>query len=466
MTLLADAPSQDRRALWVAMLFLFIVAASILVIAITGERETGAKFAAFALHGMFFALLWLRPEAALYFLMAAAPLEPMLRAWAGTRYLTFAYGLIFLMLRQPRVSLRRLLPLDISFVFFLIYCIWTIVTIAWARERRLAVTSSALMWGLLATVAAARALIDDEKHLRTVLGFLIFGAVVSLALHVVTISDARDLRLGAHRNMSPQDVTSVFVVGLLAIFYLQTQKHILLWWLTIVALSSGIVLAVSRTNIVALLVGVATFFLLAPRRLTRVIPALLLPLLLASVVLFASDWNPTAYDARIERTLHAENVDQFTTGRVSIWRVATEMIRDNALLGVGAGGFGREFDRYLRRTPIVMRYGREPGTHSLPLQAAAESGVPAALFLIAFLVATVIQAWRSRRRLPAVGAVAVALSLACIVTSASAAVHQTPLWFGLGLGAWALHVAPVYVARQPASVGLLEPAEPREPVKA
>lgn len=70
--------------------------------------------------------------------------------------------------------------------------------------------------------------------------------------------------------------------------------------------------------------------------------------------------------------------------RLQIWRGTAEMIADHPLLGVGAGRFLYAFPAYqpLEHALIEEPDRRADQAHSLPMQAAAESGLPAALLLL------------------------------------------------------------------------------------
>jgi hypothetical protein len=78
-------------------------------------------------------------------------------------------------------------------------------------------------------------------------------------------------------------------------------------------------------------------------------------------------------------------------GRSDYWRVAGGMVRDEPLLGAGAGAFERH---WLEKRPTSF-YARD--AHNLYLETLAELGPVGLLLLLATLAAPVVALWRARR---------------------------------------------------------------------
>jgi putative inorganic carbon (hco3(-)) transporter len=74
--------------------------------------------------------------------------------------------------------------------------------------------------------------------------------------------------------------------------------------------------------------------------------------------------------------------------RVAIWKGAVQMIREKPWIGVGAGNFSRAF--FERKIDFHFDRSQEKvenyHSHNLFLQIAAESGIPAAVMLLAFFL--------------------------------------------------------------------------------
>jgi O-antigen ligase len=123
---------------------------------------------------------------------------------------------------------------------------------------------------------------------------------------------------------------------------------------------------------------------------------------IVAVAFFAPNgvWERVAGLQHLTSTEHLNQVDQEGSARqrFEIWRVATKMIRENALTGVGLGAYpaahavyaqGEEFDR-------IAAGARD--THSTYLNVLAETGVPGAIAFCGLIVSVIVGAERTRRQ--------------------------------------------------------------------
>jgi len=140
--------------------------------------------------------------------------------------------------------------------------------------------------------------------------------------------------------------------------------------------------------------------ILDPARRVRL--ALTFVAVIVAVAFFAPNgvWERMAGLQHLTSTEHLSQVDQEGSARqrYEIWRVATKMIRENSLTGVGLGAYptahavfaqGEEFDR----TAAGAR-----DTHSTYLNVLAETGVPGAIAFFGLVVSVLFGAERTRRQ--------------------------------------------------------------------
>jgi O-antigen ligase len=77
-------------------------------------------------------------------------------------------------------------------------------------------------------------------------------------------------------------------------------------------------------------------------------------------------------------------------GRLDIWSVALQIIRDHPGLGVGLDNFGRAFDKYMPDTPGIVSYiGRGRGAHNVYISVQSELGVIGFFLFAVFIGITV-----------------------------------------------------------------------------
>jgi O-antigen ligase len=142
-----------------------------------------------------------------------------------------------------------------------------------------------------------------------------------------------------------------------------------------------------------------------------------------------------------------------TSGRTSLWTVATRVIKANPLLGVGNDNFILVENRYINRPGAIQAFYivKAPKiTHNTFLEAAADLGIPGLLLLIAVLAysiaAAVRAAWLFQRlndmqmEMMSRGVV---LAIAAVLTSDMfvASSYAKYLWLPLAMGPVMQHLA-------------------------
>ena len=321
-------------------------------------------------------------------------------------------------------------------------------------ERRSAVPSAFLAWlgvGIL-TVASFAWTVDPEAtrrvclHLgqegilltalalcprrdRLLLALAVGAAVGALVLAVsylgaCALLEPRGRRLAlweGDANQQARGIALGLLVGLIV-----ARRRVVLFALV---LGLGLGLSASRGAWLGALAGLAVLAWRPPVR--RAAPARWSALaavlgLIAGVALLAA--RPD-----VRAPLPTEDREALTSGRDAIWLNTLEMVRDNPVLGVGAGASAAAYDPYYlareARGGLHSKAGRDPHNHYLQLL--AELG-PAGLLLFLLGLALVLADLRrasgfARRATPL---------LVCVVVAAATLASQEQKVFWLGLG-WA-----------------------------
>jgi O-antigen ligase len=86
--------------------------------------------------------------------------------------------------------------------------------------------------------------------------------------------------------------------------------------------------------------------------------------------------------------------DPTTRDRVAMLQAGVAIIRDHPLTGVGPDMIGQVYPAY--RTAAAVQ-ANNPHLHNVPMQIAAERGLPALVVWTAFVVAAVHGLWRLRQ---------------------------------------------------------------------
>jgi O-antigen ligase len=163
---------------------------------------------------------------------------------------------------------------------------------------------------------------------------------------------------------------------------------------TVVALVVGVVATGSRGGFLALLLAVVVGIIISRGR------RLQLAVVVAIVIAVGSFWFSTG---------SLERVKSFDsgTGRVDLWRVATEMSADHPVIGVGINNFQAKSLDYALQPGRIVGIGlvaEQPDVaHNTYLQQLAETGIIGLALLIGALIASMRASWIAIGRFEAVG---------------------------------------------------------------
>jgi O-antigen ligase len=159
------------------------------------------------------------------------------------------------------------------------------------------------------------------------------------------------------------------------------------WALAIMpALVVGLMLTFTRTAMVGVAAGVAVLFLMKDFRLLVVLP-------LAALVLVAI--APTAVANRVYSIADLQDVT--TRDRMAMLQAGVEMIAEHPLTGVGPDQVSTVYPAY--RVPWAVNE-TNPHLHNVPMQIAAERGLPALavwIWFVALLAAGLVRLFRQGR---------------------------------------------------------------------
>lgn len=185
----------------------------------------------------------------------------------------------------------------------------------------------------------------------------------------------------------------VFLTALCLLLWGRLERRLRL--LAIFTLSvTGAALVLGFTRGVWLAAAAACLFLLARWRPWAV---LALPVLLLGVTLA----GPESLRSRITSIARPQGQLDSNQHRIVSWTTGLKMIEAHPLLGLGPEQVGRQFDSYVpstfRRPLPTGFYGH---LHNIYLQYSAERGIPAAVFMVAFLVWPAALWFRASRALP------------------------------------------------------------------
>ena len=190
--------------------------------------------------------------------------------------------------------------------------------------------------------------------------------------------------------------TLMLVIGIAAARIVFGMRDRLWPALVMPALVVALTLTFTRSAWVGVCVGVSLLFILKDFRLTGLIPVII-ALLFALAPDRITDRIMSVFDLR----------DPSSRDRVAMLQTGAAMVKDHPLTGVGPNMVERLYTQY--RDPAGVQKVN-PHLHNVPVQIAAERGLPAVAVWLAFVAALAIGVFRvfrgSEERVLAAGALA------------------------------------------------------------
>jgi O-antigen ligase len=309
--------------------------------------------------------------AALQLSIAAAGicLALMLACWAGT-----------LLVGQERWDAPRF------FWPLLVYAAWTLVSAAFSPDPRTSFIDSKQLVVFLIVPAVYQ--LSRGNRALTVFNVIITVGAASAILGIVQYGVLNYDHLGQR----PQGALGHYMTysGLLVLVICAAVGRLLFdvrhcAWAAIVmpSLAAAIALTFTRSAWVGVAAGVTVLFVLKDRRLLA-----LLPIIAILFVVLA----PTRINARMYSMFDMH--DPTTRDRVAMLREGRAMIADHPLTGVGPNMVERVYAQY--RDPLAVEKVN-PHLHNVPMQIAAERGLPALAIWLWFVGTAVWDLWRKLR---------------------------------------------------------------------
>ena len=312
---------------------------------------------------------------------------------AAAQVLLALAGLLWLALV---ISRRERIDVPAFFWPLAAYAAWTLVASVFSIDARTSIIDSKQLL-LFAIVPIAYRLLRGDRTLTTV-DVIISVAALSAAIGIVQFGILK----WNSTDQRPQGALSHYMTysGLLTLVTCVTLARVLFWpkdrtWplLVLPALVVAIVASLTRSAWVGACAGVGLLLLFRDFRLLGLLPvaaALFLAVAPASVV----ERLTSGFKMRETSTRTTVASVQSTQDRIAMLKAGVRMVKDHPLTGVGPGLVEQVYPVY-RDSSAVNQLN--PHLHNVPLQIAAERGIPALLLWLGIIVTMARDYMRQRR---------------------------------------------------------------------
>jgi O-antigen ligase len=206
-----------------------------------------------------------------------------------------------------------------------------------------------------------------------------FGIIQYLILNYDNLGRRPQGTLGLYMTYSGL----LMLVACAAVARVMFAKHHRIWAaLVLPALLLALAFTFTRSAWVGACVGIGILFLLRDFRLIG-----LLPIVFGAFLVLA----PSTLTARLYSTFSL--TDPSNADRVAMMKSGWRIIKDDPLTGVGPDMIIQVYPHYRDKAAVNQR---NPHLHNVPLQIAAERGIPALIIWIWFIAMLVRDFWRMR----------------------------------------------------------------------
>ena len=354
---------------------------------------------------------------------ATAPAAPSTLDLAGWRLLLVFVFVLPLSIAAASIILTLLLILWITTVvvngrqssslapgFFgplLAYAVWTLLTVAFSLDPMTSLVDSKEVLLFLVVPIVYR--LARGARASTVATVVLTVGAVTAVIGVVQYGILEYDNLGQRPRgsmghyMTYSGLLMLMITVAVARILFGTSER--MWALIVLpALAVALVLTLTRNAMVGASIGVGLLFVLKDLRLLAVAPVV-------AAVFFAV--APAQITDRVYSTFDLQ--DPTNRDRLAMVTAGTAMVRDHPLTGVGPDMVQKVYAAY--RPPDGINEVN-PHLHNVPLQIAAERGLPALALFIWFIAAVVVDLI-GRFRQPTSRELAAAglASIACMLTA-------------------------------------------------
>jgi O-antigen ligase len=213
----------------------------------------------------------------------------------------------------------------------------------------------------------------------------------------------------------------IMLVACLAAARVMFRRRDRVWAaLVLPAVLVALALTLSRNAWVGACAGIGTLFLLRDFRLVGLLPVVLgLFVALAPTAISERLYSMVPFGHRVGRTATEVAGQQSNQDRIAMIRTGFRIIKDDPLTGVGPDMVIQVYPHY--RDPKAIQQ-LNPHLHNVPLQIAAERGLPA-LAIWCWFVFTLLQDFLRQRRTSPLPSLATG-GIACVIAMLSAGMFE------------------------------------------
>ncbi|NLI11049.1 O-antigen ligase family protein [Pelotomaculum propionicicum] len=246
---------------------------------------------------------------------------------------------------------RQKIKTDLFLWVALLFLAWSSCSLLWTVDRDNGIDAILTIIQLVLFYLMSCNLIDSDKKLRAVMGSYIIGATIAAIIAILGVYEAGfATRASVSSTQDPNHFACAISVGLILAIYLTCTcrgYQRFLYSASGFLLALGLLLSGSRGTWLAVLASIVAAGLYTKSRIFKIT---LFAAILIVVLLFNSVIINAMPPLIAERIVSIAVLGDRGCGRLDIWMVGLEMVKENWLTGVGIYGFPTAYNDYLLKS--------------------------------------------------------------------------------------------------------------------
>jgi len=321
----------------------------------------------------------------------------------------------------------------------IIFLLWCSLSIFWAQDQKAALERVFTIAQLILFFFLIQALVVNEKRLGSIIVVYYFSSLIIAIISIYSFLYSNLLRAAITEDQNPNSLARVLGIALLMGIFINNRLNNKLKKMLFILFQCLFIFAIlltgSRGGWLSLLAVFCFTWVLVGRRLIKLRAALLIAFI--SVIIFLNLSKIGVINVEIINRLTSMLDIEAThggTGRINIWAVGWEIIKENPFIGVGLESFPYVFHYYIYKASLFDTYGIEPGRypHNIFISIQAELGIVGSLLFLILLIKYFHQLIKNRNEPKAILGLLL-LSFMVFSGIVEPVLYRKYFWLSLGL---------------------------------
>ena len=363
---------------------------------------------------------------------------------SGGRTLIWIFGVILLIAWTVRTLFtKKKIEGELKqSIIAIIFLLWCFISIFWTVDQKAALERGIIIAQLIVFFFLIQTLVINENKFKSILFLYYFSSIIIALISIYLTLYSNLSRAAITEDQNPNSLARVLGIALLMGIFIykninyKSKKMLFIFFQCL--LIFAIFLTGSRGSWLSLLAAFCFTWVLVGKKLIKLRAVILIALIAFISIIIVNELSK-------KDVINIEIINRLTSmfdieathggaGRINIWAVGWEIIKENPFIGVGLEGFTHVFHYYIYRANLFDTHGIYPGRdpHNIFLSIQAELGLVGSLLFLIFLIKFFLRLIKARYDLRAILGLLL-LSFMVFSGIVEPVLYRKYFWLSLGL---------------------------------